>query len=284
MNHGTQRPLAILISAFAALAAVTAPAAAAPLWIERQFIPSAALVDAVFAESKEASIATVDHEPWAAFLESYIVEIMDGVQGVRYGAVSKTDAASLAAYIAQLESVDVTTLAPAEQLAFWINLYNAATIALILNHYPADGIRDIDNPWGEPRVTVNGIALSLNDIESGVIRPVFNDPRIHYAVNCASIGCPNLATTPYTGATLDAMLDDAARAYINHPRGVRVEDGDVIASKIYGWYREDFGERKSDVIDHIRQYASPALLQQLEGAKKIDDYEYNWSLNDATAE
>lgn len=284
MNHNAKRLLAILFPMFAVFAALTPPVSAAPLWVERQFIPDSELIDPIFASSDEASATTVDHSLWEVFLQTYLVETATGINRVRYSDVSEADFASLKNYVAQLESVDVLTLAQAEQLAFWINLYNAATVILILDNYPTDSIRDIDNPWGEPLATVNGIALTLNEIESGVIRPVFSDPRIHYAVNCASVGCPNLAMSPYTGAELDKMLDDAARAYINHPRGVSVKDGNVIASKIYGWYREDFGESKSDVVSHIRQYASPPLLQQLQGAKKINDYEYDWSLNDDDAE
>ncbi|MHA7872919.1 MAG: DUF547 domain-containing protein [Hyphococcus sp.] len=271
-------PVAIVLIAFLTL---LAPAFAAPLWIERQFIPDAELVDPVFAESDESSLVVVDHSIWGGFLQTYLVDSDDGVTRLRYGAVSAADRAGLKNYLAQLEAVDAPSLAPPEQLAFWINLYNAATVALVLDNYPTESIRDIDDPWNTPLVTVNGVALTLSQIESGVIRPVFNDSRIHYAVNCASVGCPNLAAAPYTGAALAQMLDAAARAYVNHPRGVRLDDGDIIASKIYGWYREDFGDTKTEVLDHIRLYASPGLLRRLEGARKINDYQYDWSLNDA---
>ncbi|MEM9618333.1 MAG: DUF547 domain-containing protein [Pseudomonadota bacterium] len=270
-----------LLFVLVVIAASFPAARAAPLWIERQFIPEAELVDPVFAICNETSTIKIDHSSWGVFLEDRIRTGEDGVNRIDYGAVTQTEHAALKTYILQLEAVDIGSLASGEQLAFWINLYNAATIDLILENYPVESIRKIDAPWGSPAVTVNGLPLTLNQIESGVIRPVFNDPRIHYAVNCASIGCPNLAAKPYTGATLEAMLDAAARAYVNHPRGVLVEDDDVTVSKIYGWYREDFGEKERDVLDHIRVYARPELLKQLNGLTNIDDYEYDWALNDA---
>lgn len=256
---------------------------AAPLWIERQFIPASELIDPIFEQHDAASQKIVDHTPLGDLLTVHLVVGEDGVNRFNYGGVTPAQRASLGAYIKNLETTDTTTLQRREQLALWINLYNAVTLAMIVDHYPTDSIRDIDNPWNKKRTEANGVALTLNDIESRIIRPVFNEPLIHYGVNCAAIGCPNLAATPYTGAALEEMLTEAAHAYINHQRGVRVDpDGDVTASKIYGWYREDFGETRADLLDHIRRYATPALRDQLAGARKINDYEYDWSLNDAS--
>ncbi|MGF1545091.1 MAG: DUF547 domain-containing protein [Parvularculaceae bacterium] len=267
--------------AFAAIAA--GAAAAAPLWLERRFIRDAELLDPKFAVAEAASEETVDHAVYGAFLESYLKVGDDGVNRVAYGDVTDADKAALDGYLSSLEGVDPQKLAPAEQLAFWINAYNAETINLIIENYPVESIRDIDDAWGQPVMPVSGTALTLDDIEHGIIRPTANDPRIHYAVNCASIGCPNLAPTPYAGENVEAMHDAAARDYANHPRGIRVEDGEVTASKIYGWYREDFGRNEAEVLDHIRQYAEPDVVSALEGERKIDAYEYDWNLNDATA-
>lgn len=257
------------------------PAAAAPMWIERQAVPKAALLDPAFAREDAGSAAVVDHEAWAGFLKAYVVAGDDGVARVRYGAVTGADRAALQDYIAALEAVDVAALARREQLAFWINLYNAATVRLILDNASVASITDIRKPWGTTVATVMGRALTLNDIEHGIIRPVANDPRIHYAVNCASIGCPNLAAAPFTGAGLDTELDAAAKAYVNHKRGVSVMKGKARLSKIFGWYQDDFGKDDAAVLDHIRQYAEPALAERLKGVTKIDGYDYDWSLNGA---
>ena len=262
-------------------AVIASNATAAPLWIERRFLPDAELIDPVFLEHAEQT-TPVDYAAWKAFLKQHVTRDTAGVARVSYGRVTPEAKQRLELFVAALEATDTTKLTRSQQLAFWINLYNAATLRLILDHYPVKSIRKIDRPWRQTVVTVNGVSLSLNDIEHGIIRPVFNDPRIHYAVNCASVGCPNLALTPYTGAEIDHQLTKAAKGYVNDPRGVSVDDdGNIAVSKIYGWYREDFGENESEILDHVRQYAEPNLLQALEGADDIDDYAYDWDLNDA---
>jgi hypothetical protein len=112
------------------------------------------------------------------------------------------------------------------------------------------------------------------------MRPTFKDPRVHYAVNCASIGCPNLAPRAWRAETLDKYLDMAARAFINHPRGVLVRpDGTLQVSSIYKWYKEDFGGTNAGVIDHLRRYAGPELSAKLTAGVRGFDDEYDWTLN-----
>ena len=209
----------------------------------------------------------------------------DEVVTVDYAA-AKGDHAALEGYVAQLEATDPTQLSRDAAMAYWINLYNAKTVDIILDNYPVASIRDIGGglfsrgPWDDEVVTVAGQRLSLNDIEHGILRPVWGDPRIHYAVNCASIGCPDLAAQPYTAANLQGMLDQAARAYVNHPRGARVDGGRLTVSSIYEWYQSDFGASDQGVIAHLRQYAEPGLAGQLASVSSVYDDAYDWSLND----
>ena len=128
---------------------------------------------------------------------------------------------------------------------------------------------------------MEGVALSLNDIEHRILRPIWRDPRIHYAVNCAALGCPNLRMTAFTGANADEVLDRAARDYVNHPRGVTIRDGSLVVSSIYIWFQEDFGAGAMDVIAHLKRYAGPELRNRLMTVDGIDDDEYDWNLNDA---
>jgi len=109
---------------------------------------------------------------------------------------------------------------------------------------------------------------------------VFNDPRVHYAVNCASVGCPNLQPTAFTRAKLDEMLDAGATAYINSPRGFAIAGGDITASSIYKWFQVDFGGNEQAVLDHAAKYAKPGLKSKLSAHRNIADYRYDWSLND----
>jgi hypothetical protein len=164
-------------------------------------------------------------------------------------------------------------------------------LRLVLERYPVKSIRDISlggglftvGPWGAKLVAVKGERLSLDDIEHRILRPLWRDPRIHYVVNCASVGCPDVPPAPLTGANAEATLDAAARAYINHPRGANVRDGRLTVSSIFRWYREDFGDSEAGVLAHLRRYAAPGLAAQLKDVRGIDRYEYDWSLNDALA-
>ena len=236
-----------------------------------------------------ASAQAVDHRAWAEFVARYRVASAAGVARVRYAAVTAADRDALKQYVARLEAVDVDALNRREQLAYWVNLYNAVTVRTVLDRYPVRSIRDISlggglfqvGPWGAKLVAVRGERLSLDDIEHRILRPLWRDPRIHYVVNCASLGCPDLPAAPLTGANADAALDAAARAYINHPRGAALRDGRLVVSSLYRWYREDFGGNETGVLAHLRRYAAPPLAAQLAEISAIDRYEYDWSLNDA---
>jgi hypothetical protein len=234
-----------------------------------------------------ASTATVDHTPWGRFLATHRREGTDGIARVAYRA-AKADAPALEADIARLAMVRVSTLNRAEQFAFWANLYNMVTVQTVLKKYPVTSIRDIaispgwfsTGPWGAKLVTVEGTALSLDDIEHRILRPIWRDPRIHYAVNCAALGCPNLPPAPFTAATTEAMLDAAARLYVNHPRGATIESGRLVASSIYVWYAADFGPEPADVIRHLRKYARQDFYTALSHIRQVSADRYDWALND----
>jgi hypothetical protein len=241
-----------------------------------------------WARSDPASEIVVDHTVWTSFLGRYVRPHKDGVHRVSYGEVTGPDRAALSGYLEQLSQVCVTCLRRPEQRAYWINLYNALTIDVVLAHHPVDSIRDIDispgffsqGPWGKKLIEVEGVAVSLDDIEHRILRPLWKDPRTHYAVNCASIGCPNLLTEAFTAENLEGMLDGAARAYVNHPRGVTIHDDDLVVSSIYSWFEVDFGGNERGVIQHLGRFAEPALAEQLRRFDSIDDDVYDWRLND----
>jgi hypothetical protein len=257
--------------------AAAGPAAAAPkaaLWPRWQ-------------RRDPASTARVDHGPWAAFLARHVRPQPDGLNLVAYREVGAAERAALAAYLEGLARVPVSGLAPDEQMAFWINLYNALTVRVVLDHFPVRSIRDIDispglladGPWGARLVEVEGEPLCLDDIEHRILRPIWRDPRIHYAVNCASIGCPNLCREPFLAGRLAAQLDAAAYAFVNHPRGVRLAEGRLAVSSIYHWFKEDFGGDDRGVIRHLLAYAAPPLAMPLQKVDRIASHAYDWSLN-----
>ncbi len=236
-----------------------------------------------------ASTLKVDHAKWDQFLNRYLKPGGDGINRVAYGRVTAPGRATLGRYISALGGVPVRRLARPQQLALWINLYNALTVKTVLDHYPVKSIRDIGispdwlaiGPWGAKLVTIGGVALSLDDIEHRILRPIWRDPRIHYAVNCAAVGCPNLMARAFTAGNAEAMLDKAARAYVNHPRGVRLDGTRLRVSSLYLWYLDDFGGNVAGVIAHLRRYGTPAWAKALGRVTAITDQGYDWSLNDA---
>jgi hypothetical protein len=260
-------PFAIL------LIAVAAPALAAPkaeLW-SRWLVHDA------------ASAERIDHSAWDGFLAAHVMTGDDGVARLDYAAVAPAERAALAAYLERLAAVPIGSYSRPEQRAFWINLYNTLVVTLVLDNYPVDSILDIGflsfGPWDRKLIAVDGEALSLNDIEHRILRPIWRDPRTHYAVNCASIGCPSLQPRAFTAENTEALLEAGARAYVNSPHGVRFEDGELIVSSIYDWFEEDFGGSEAGVLAHLRLYADPALRARLDGVEAIDGDDYDWSLN-----
>ncbi len=276
----------VRLTKFFALFQLMLLGACATAKIEAAFIPKAEALPGWSAHSP-TSTATINHDAWDTFLKKYVETDRTGLNRLAYAAVTSEDDRNLRAYIAALESLVITAYTRDEQFAYWANLYNALTIRTILDYYPVSSIRKIGGggplstgPWNQKITTVEGRDLSLHDIESRIMRPIWNDPRIHYAVNCAAIGCPNLRMMAFRGATLDADLDTQARAYINDPRGVAVSDGRLKVSSIYAWYAEDFGDTDAAIIAHLKLYADDELKQQLDRFSSINSYAYDWGLND----
>lgn len=230
----------------------------------------------------------IDHGVWGDFLERYLVTGSDGVNRIAYGKVTPEDASALDGYIEDLSKETISDYARPEQMAYWINLYNALTVQVIVDHYPVESIRDIDispglfidGPWGKKLVTIEGEKVALDDVEHQILRPIWKDPRIHYAVNCASIGCPNLQPVPFEADLLNRQLDDAAAEFVNHSRAVEIRDGRVITSSIFDWFEEDFGDSEQGVIAHLKAYATPDLAMKLEDIGEVYDHGYDWQLND----
>lgn len=241
-----------------------------------------------WAQSNPQDTRVIDHSDWTALLKKYIKPGKAGLNTFAYGKVSATDKAALQNYVRSLEAIEVTGYNKNEQLAYWLNLYNAVTIRVVLDHYPVKTIRDIDisgflknGPWQKELVTVEETPLKLDDIEHAILRPIWKDPRIHYGVNCASVGCPNLQAAAFTGKTASAQLDAGANAYVNSTRGVEINrSGKVSVSSIYSWFAHDFGNSEDRVMQHLLKYANPDLAEKLTSAGRFSDTHYDWSLNE----
>lgn len=249
--------------------------AAAPMPATAQAEPAPAAATAATAHA---------HSAWTELLGKYVVVSDDGVNRFDYGGLkdNAADSAALDAYVASFADLDIDTLPRDAQYVAWVNLYNALTVQHIRDRYPLKSIRSgyLIGPWKRVHAIADGEEISLNDIEHEVLRKDWTEPRTHYAVNCASYGCPNLKPTAWEVDTLEADLAAAAHDYINHPRGVSIRnDGKLEVSTIYKWFKEDFGGNEEGVIAHLLEYAEPELATQIRAKPDIKSYEYDWSLN-----
>lgn len=220
------------------------------------------------------------HAPYDEILQKYVV-------GTRfdYEAISKNpaDLEKLHGYVDFLETLNPEEMSRNDALAYWINLYNAATLELVLKNYPVKSIKAIGwyifSPWEKNVVKVNGQWLTLNQIENEIIRPRFKDARIHFALNCASIGCPPLANHAYVGAKLDQQLDAAVRRALNDDHWVRVETDRILLTAIFNWYQQDFVEYAGSVRQFIARYREKDKQAILDESRPLEYMDYNWNLN-----
>ena len=242
--------------------------------------------------SDETSLKQIDHGAWQNVLTAYLRIHSSDINKFDYAALKANakDTSKLAKYLNYLQELDPRTYSRAEQKAYWINLYNALTVKVVVDAFPVDSIRDIcrnrapgsecSGPWNEVRAKVAGQDLTLDNIENDILRPIWKDNLIHYGLSCASYGCPDLCGTAFTAKNTETLLDTGARKYVNHSRGVDfMEDDFIIISSIYDWYVEDFGNNKQGVIKHLTRYADEKLAERLKNFNGAVDYEYDWSLN-----
>ncbi len=191
------------------------------------------------------------------------------------------DERALGDFITRLSGFDPKGWPEADQVAYWINLYNAVTMKLILDHYPLDSIKDLgglfkSGPWSRDLVEVAEEALSLNEIENDKLRPATRDARIHFAINCASRGCPPLRSEAYLPARLDAQLEAATRYALHHDTWLWIDGNTVHLSKLFDWYTKDFVEDAGSLRAFLARYRDDLPPDDF----KIEFMDYSWVLND----
>jgi hypothetical protein len=243
------------------------------------FLFFAALLWGTFVQVNNTwSANEVEHGLYAGLLKKYVKNGVVNYQGL------KSEEAKLDQYLEVLENTDTGVLPRNEQFAFYINAYNAWTIKLILSGYPGlKSIKDLGSlfrsPWKKKICRIDGDIITLDDVEHNILRPRFKDPRIHFAVNCASKGCPPLRSEPYRGSILNQQLDDSAKTFINNPAFNRLEGRILYVSKIFDWFADDFNK---DIIGFFLKYGGESLRRQLEAKRaqiNVKYLDYDWSLN-----
>lgn len=222
------------------------------------------------------------HRGWGEILKTYTE---DGF--VDYSAL-KESGGGLESYLKAVENVsndEYTGWSKDEKAAFWINAYNAFTIHTIIDHYPKKSIKKIPNVWDEKRFATLGQKWSLNQIEHEILRKEFSEPRIHFALVCASLGCPTLKDEPYTASDLNSQLDSQVRDFLADTAKARYDEkkDTLWLSPIFKWYREDF-EKAGGIIVFLqtkgKHYLPPDIEGKVNPRTKISWLGYDWGLND----
>lgn len=214
---------------------------------------------------------TPSHLAWDRLLNRHVSP--DGLVDYRGFASDKEE---LVAYLENLsEHIPSGQWSRQARLAYYINLYNAATILLILEQYPLESIRDISRPWGKKRIQIGDQRFSLSEIEHGILRKM-GEPRIHFALNCASFSCPKLQPQAYMEETLEAQLERATRDFINDSSRNDHSNGQARLSRIFKWYRKDFTAGDTTLIGFINRY----LAEPLPASTRVSYLPYDWSLNE----
>ena len=212
---------------------------------------------------------TINHSAWDNLLKKHVSKNGD----VNYKAFQQ-DAEKLNTYIDYLATkIPSENWSKQEKLAYYINVYNANTIKLIIENYPTKSIKDIKNPWSKKLIKIGNDLFSLSNIEHDILRNM-DETRIHFAINCASKSCPKLMNIAYTTENVETLLELAAKAFINDPKKNKISKENVQLSKIFDWYKKDFTKNGS-LKNYINQYSQV----KIDSKAKITYLEYDWRLN-----
>ena len=230
---------------------------------------------------RDTNSRPVSHEMWDALVAKHVQA--DGL--VDYKGFIR-DSNDLNKYLKLLESAHPNdkNWTRNEQMAYWINAYNAYTVQLIVRNYPVAGIKDIkkgvafiNSVWDIKFIHIQGFTYDLNNIEHNILRTVFKDARIHAAINCASYSCPKLLNKAYTPDKLDAQLDSAMRGFINDPSRNRISAQKAEISEIFKWFKGDFERDAGSLREFLNRYSTVKITDKTE----MSHIDYDWRLNEA---
>lgn len=211
----------------------------------------------------------IDHSGFTSILQKYVSNGEVNYQGI------KDDASTFNTYLELLKANHPAENWSREQkLAYWINAYNAFTIQLILNNYPLKSIKDISSPWDQEFIQIRDNLYSLNNIEHEILRKM-NEPRIHFAIVCASFSCPELRNEAFVAMKLESQLEEQTSKFINDSKRNMISEKKAEVSEIFNWFSGDF-ESLGGVEGVVRKYSKTSLSDKL----KISFMDYNWDLNE----
>jgi hypothetical protein len=220
---------------------------------------------------KTQQVCSVSHKNWDKLLKKHV----DEAGNVDYAAFKK-DAGTLTNYLNYLSTkVPSDSWTKKDKLAYYINLYNAATVKLIIDHYPLNSIKDIKSPWDKKWIQLGNAQVSLGHIEHQILRKM-SEPRIHFAINCASYSCPKLLNEAYTVALLEEQLEQVTKDFVRDSSRNKLSAESVQLSNIFKWYKKDF-MTKGSLIDYLNAYSKVDINTKA----KVEFLKYDWRLNES---
>lgn len=250
--------------------------------------PKADLIE-FWDDSEPTSTMQVNHDAWQEILSAYVDdEHQSGINRFDYSAVTLGDARKLKTYLAYLQQLDPRQLNSEEAKAFWINMFNAIQVERIVETYQNGSKRAINrlldgrlrsgSRWSRDAVEVAMQVLSLNDIEHGILRPIWNDSRMHFAMISCSLGGANIQKTAFNGENIEALMEKAKIEFLQHPRAIRIQGSKLILNTVFDWYAADFGSNRQAVLTYLRNNVDAKTREAMQGLSRVS-YEYSWDLN-----
>ena len=221
--------------------------------------------------TEKDEVADIDHSLWNTLLKKNV----SSSGKVNYKGFSN-DKLQLESYLDMLShKIPDASWSKNAKLAYWINVYNAFTVKLIIDNYPLKSIKNIANPWGKKFITLGGVNYSLEQVENDILRKM-NEPRIHFAINCASYSCPDLLNGAYFSNTMESQLTSVTKKFINDTSKNNLGINEIKVSEIFNWFSEDFKVQDESIINFINKYTTT----QISDEAKVSFIDYNWNLNE----
>jgi len=254
--------------------------------------PRAKLIE-FWDDSEPTSIMQVNHDDWQEILTAYIDDQHpSGVNRFDYSAVTAGDARKIKSYIGYMQKLEPRQLNSEEAKAYWINLYNAILVDQIIDTFQSGSNRAVNRlkrgglrsmGLGREVAEVAMQEISLNDIEHGILRPIWKDPRIHFAISPCTLGGASIQKTAFNGENNEELLEKSRADFFGHSRSVSVGRNRIVLNSVFDWYAADFASNKQELLAYVRENVGEGTRQAIQGLSRIS-YEYNWDLNTPDAE
>ncbi len=239
-------------------------------------------------DREPASAIQVNHDAWQDILNLYVDDQhASGINRFDYEAVTAGDALKIKTYLDYLQQMEPRQLNSLEAQAFWINLYNAIMVDKIVDAYQSGSSRAINRllrgglrstRWNRNVAEVVMQDISLDDIEHGILRPIWKDPRIHFALVTGALSGANVLKTAFDGENNEVLLEQAKNDFFAHPKAVRIEDGRIVLNSVFDWYAEDFAPNKSALLQYVQENAPESTRRSMLGLSRTG-FDYTWDLN-----